>query len=624
VDYRLARPVPLGAGLAGKVEIMTQRAKMAAAVALLGVLTAGWIATRTVQARRNALAARDPRLGQQRAWSLRFDVRLAHAGQKAPMQMQLVGEWQATLSATRAGEYDVAYQIANPHIEGSGVAGVAPAEISALERRLSQRFWMTYRDDGTALRAHFPRQMEPSDRNLLQMIATDVQLVRPARPGTAEQWTALERDGAGRYLAAYQRTAPHRIVKRKLKYTDVDVDAGNQGPGGIEIDFDASERTFVLDAEGAIESFDGSEHFRIGMPMGRGGFLDIGTATHLSGVRRTLASELAGSLERARAEVDSVPVRTHAPDPERVRADQDRQLLFGQDGDQLLAAAQAVDAVRADPLLPPRLAALLRQRPASVAAAETVLRKRGGCPLITGALGAAATPASMAALDRLARDAGAPSQLRSDALSALAKSERPDTAAMRLAATLLDDDDAGVRRSAALVAGALARAGRPNHPAEASQLDQALLSRYQAATTIERRSELLAALGNSVGPAVVPVLQAALRDSQPELRASAARALRLADDAATTALLGATITSDRDPRVRAAAVFAASFQPIGPHVDALVAAATRDATDFVRADAVGLLKRNRSVSAKIPEALAQVAAHDAKPGLRRLATEALE
>src|SRR5262245_8066517 len=104
---------------------MSQRVKMAAVVALLGFLTAGWMATRSAQARRNGLAARDPRLGQQRAWSLRFEVRLAHAGQKTPMQMQLVGDWQATLSDRRAGEYDVAYQIANPHIEGSGVTGVA-------------------------------------------------------------------------------------------------------------------------------------------------------------------------------------------------------------------------------------------------------------------------------------------------------------------------------------------------------------------------------------------------------------------------------------------------------------------------------------------------------------------
>src|SRR5262249_9721030 len=132
----------------------------------------------------------------------------------------------------------------------------------------ARRFWVTYRQDWAALRVHFPKDVDPSDRNLLQMLATETQLVRPE--GAGAQWTALERDGAGLYLAIYQWTGPERIVKRKLKYVDRAGAGGDQPPGAVQVAMEASERVFTVDAGGALLAFDGTDHLRVGLPMGQG------------------------------------------------------------------------------------------------------------------------------------------------------------------------------------------------------------------------------------------------------------------------------------------------------------------------------------------------------------------
>ena len=136
---------------------------------------------------------------------------------------------------------------------------------------------------------------------------------------------------------------------------------------------------------------------------------------------------------------------------------------------------------------------------------------------------------------------------------------------------------------------------------------------------------LLAALGNSAGPSVTPVIENALRDTSAPVRAAAARALRLAAGSEVDSLLSAVITGDHDPGVRAAAIFAVSFRhPIGSVLgEALVRAAKADPVEYVRSGAVTLLRQNPDAFARIAETLEWIAEHDSKPGVRRLAQEAL-
>ena len=91
-----------------------------------------------------------------------------------------------------------------------------------------------------------------------------------------------------------------------------------------------------------------------------------------------------------------------------------------------------------------------------------------------------------------------------------------------------------------------------------------------------KRSELLGALGNSAGPSTLPIIEEALHDSTPAIRAAAARALRLIPGSEVDHLLAAVITSDPDGAVRADAIFATRFRhPLSaPLADALMQVAS--------------------------------------------------
>jgi hypothetical protein len=467
---------------------------------------------------------------------------------------------------------------------------------------------------------HFVTDMPASDRNVLEMIATESQLVRPDREQLT--WTVLERDGAGEYLAIYTRADTTTVIKRKLKYVYLDGAAGLPA-NSIQVTVEQSESRFSIDQDGGIGALDGSNRVQMAISPEQAGQLTTVAEIHLVNPRKSSAPELIGSLERARPQIVSSPVVTQKADPVQVRAELDDKLLEGHSTESLLQAAAEKDS--GDPMLPDRLKALFRRRPEAAVSAVALLRKSGSRKQITYALGTAATPSSVEALSALARDASLPVSFRIDVLTAFAVMQSPSVAGMRAPVHLLGDSNNQISSTAQLVCGALARAGRPQHPEEADRIDEELISQYRKAQTAAERSDLLAALGNSVGPSAVAVIKEALRDPGNPARATAARALRLAMGPDIDALLGATIRSDSDAAVRGAAIFAVSFRhPMGSAIgEALLQAAKADPVDYVRSAAISLLRQSPNSAPNIPETLAFIAEHDANAGIRRLARNPL-
>jgi HEAT repeat protein len=561
--------------------------------------------------------------GEQSRWSLTFSVRLEQTGGTTPIEIRLSGDWTSTISAVRKSGYDAALQLSNTRVAGQGVSSVADA-VAGLEQRLTRTFWATYREDGSLLSLHFLKDVDPSDRNLLQLIATHTQLVglESMRP----VWTVLERDGAGAYLAIYHRPEANLVAKRKLKYIETDGAAGTVGRA-LTVAIEQSELRFALDAESGVAALDGTEQVRMFFPTAatdsaERSQLAARVETHLASPRRSRNLELIGSLDRARPDVVSSPVVTHTADPESALATSDRSLLDGYTTESLLEAAAANSG---DRMLSERLAALFRSRPEASAAALQVLRKGGARKSITDALGTAGSPPAIEALGSLARDQKMPIALRRDALNALVLNQHPSPEATRIPVALLDDSDADVRSTARLISGAVARAGRVAWPGEAEAVDAALVTRYRKARDTEDMIELLGGLGNSVGPQAVKVIKEALGDDRESVRAAAARALRLAPGPDVDGLLAAAITSDSHPAVRADAIFAAGFRrPLSPQIgEALLRVAWEDPIGYVRSNAVTLLRRNAGVVPGIAETLVWIADHDSKPAIRRLAREAL-
>ncbi len=512
-----------------------------------------------------------------------------------------------------------ALELAGTHLAGNAGGNVSPEALEQTQRRLGRRFWATYRNDGALLAIHFFKDVDPSDRNLLQMIATAAQFVRP--DASKMVWNALERDGAGSYLAIYNWAEPNAVIKRKLKYVHTDAEPGAP-PDGLHLDVEQSELHFTLGSDGEINTLEGSERVRIRASRGDAGQLVAVTEARLTNSRRGKAPQLIGSLARAHSDVVSSPIVTHKSDPEKLQAQLDDQLLEGHTTESLLEAAKAKESD--DKNLSERLAAMFRRRPKAIPAALAVLRQSGPQKRITYALGAAHSPAAIEALSGLARDQASPTPLRIDALSALALVQHPSLQAMRMPVALLDDSDPQIASAARLMGGTMARTGRKEHPGEAEALDAALVARYRKAQEVRELSDLLAALGNSVGPSVLPLIQEALRDPRIPIREAAARALRLAEGPEIDALLSATITDDHDPQVRAAAIFATSFRrPTSTLTEALIRAAKTDSVEYVRSEAIAQLRAHPAASPDIPETLAWIADHDAKPGIRRLAREGL-
>jgi hypothetical protein len=566
-----------------------------------------------------AVAASAMSPGDQSRWSLDFRVRLEQ-NSAPPIDLHLVGDWVSTIVAVRPGEYDAQLQIADVRFTGDAAKSASADALADLRLRLSRPFWATYRADGGMLAIHFFRNVTPADCNLLQMIATELQLVQP--DSTRPSWTAQERDGAGEYVALYAMPQPNRIMKRKLKYLYTDGVAGAP-EGTIRIAIDQSDVTFSLAANGSIQAVDGTSRMHMELSPDQAGDLAAVMEIHIGNLRTARTPDLVGSLARTLPNVTSSPIVTHKADPAEVRAQADDRLLKGYATESLLAAAFAKGAV--DTALSDRLTALFRRRPEAASIAVAMLSKNGAQRRLTNALAVADSPVAITALATLARDPALAENLRVDAIDAFVQMQHPTAEAMRVPATLIGDPNPAVRSAARMMSGALARAGRSAHPAEAEAIDTALITLYRNARETRQTVELLSALGNSAGPSVVPVIEEDLRDSRASIRAAAARALRLAPGSETDRLLATIIVSDRDPIVRADAIFAARFRrPLpAPLADALLRTASADVVDYVRSDAVALLRQNPAASPRILETLASIADRDANAGIRRQASEAI-
>lgn len=557
--------------------------------------------------------------GDQSRWSLDFRASMEQSSAH-PIEVHLIGDWISTVDAVRAGEYDAQLQLANIEFAGDEVKSVAAASLEELRARLTRPFWATFRTDGGLVAMHFYRDETSSTRNLLQMIATELQVVRPA--ANRNTWTAEERDGAGEYSALYVMPDTNRILKRKLKYIYTDGVVGARADA-VRVAIDHSDITIVLTQSGAIQQIDGGNSVHMDLAQKQTDELSAITEFHASNLRTGHATEIVGSLEREHSGVIDSPVVTQGRDADQARVEADDRLLNGHTTEEILAAAfsKNSDAASAD-----RLTALFRQRPEAASAAIARLMKEGPKRSVTNAMGASSSHSAVTALDGLAHNAAAEEDLRVDAILAFVEMQHPTTEAMHAITDLTNNPSQSIRNAARMISGALSRAGRIEHPTQADAVDASLIAIYRDAHGTPERVEMLGALGNSVGPAVVPVVEEALHDMQNPVRSAAARALRLAPGSDVDQLLATVITSDTESAVRADAVFATRFRhPLSALLaDALMRAANSDTAKFVRSDAIAVLSQNPTASVRIPDALQQIAEHDSDPGIRQQAKKAME
>jgi HEAT repeat protein len=596
--------------------IKTKMVLVTAGAALLAAIAADFSRTRAAASGGGGSAL----AGRQRTWSVTLETRMEEPG-VAPGSRAgttvLTGDWVVTVSNASAAGYDLACELQHAHVAGSGFGDVNAADVERLERKLASRFWISYQPDGAATQVHFPREMGDDVRNFLELLATETQLVRPVQP--SPQWTATERDGAGAYFAAYEQLGPGEIVKRRMQYLSVD-GAAAPSASSVNVRIQSSETRFTLDAQGLVGEVTGHEVTSLDAKTGSPE-LGVEIRLHMDHARSTSAPELAGSLERARPDLETGPIVTQRATEDELQARHDARLTKDVT---LPVTLQALREGHADDKTGARLESLFRQRASDVRGALAFTR--GADPeaskIVLHALGAAGTPEAQEALCALADDASAPVALRTNALGALVQAKRPTESTISELLRLMDSPDSSLRRQATYIAGAAGSNAHDSDPASASRIEGELLGRY-AKCGGPGCLDLLAAMGNLATASIVPPVEHALLDPTAEVRASAVRALRKVMDPSADRLISTTMIADRDPNVRAAAVLAATFRPIGPLIEPLSRAAQADPVDYVRSRAIEAVASHVDASPLIEQALFAVATKDPKPGVRRLAREAL-
>lgn len=567
------------------------------------------------------VASAPGRAGVQRRWAMTLEARMKQSGQGGSREtaIHLSGDWVTTVSGESPAGIDVACELENAHAEGTGFGSVSKDEVEQLERRLARRIWITYQADGAATRAHFPRDMSDDVRNFLELIATEAQLVRPA--ARSPQWTATERDAAGSYFASYEALGPGAILKRKTQYLKAD---GAGGPAGIiGVRVDSSETRFALDSAGLVNDLDGHEATHVAANLG-GLEMEIEVRLHLGQAQSGRAPELAGSLDRARGDVDSQPIITQRASDDVMQRRRDERLIAGVELPQVLARLlDAAHAGATDSDAAAKLEAMLRTRPSDIAPAVVFARGAGkdASTSVLQALGAAGTAPAQEALCGLA-GSDAPVPLRTAALTALVRTKRATPATVATLLRLLDASEPEVRRQALYMTGTAGQSVHATDPAATARIEAELLAR-QARCARADCVDVLVALGNLATPGILPSVQRSLADPNPGVRAAAVRALRNVDEPSVDRLVSATMTGDSEPSVRAAAVFTATFRPVLGLAEALARTVRADPIDYVRSSAIEAAANHLDQSPLLAAAVADAAEKDPKPGVQRLARQVL-
>ncbi len=121
--------------------------------------------------------------GRQRRWALQMEAGLRSTDSTSPgVTTVLSSDWVETISGSTPSSIDMACELDHAHVTGITSGSASPEKVAALEKRLARRIWITIQRDGAATRIHFPSDMDDQVRNLLQLVVTTRQLVRPQVP----------------------------------------------------------------------------------------------------------------------------------------------------------------------------------------------------------------------------------------------------------------------------------------------------------------------------------------------------------------------------------------------------------------------------------------------------------
>ncbi|GMU04861.1 HEAT repeat domain-containing protein [Corallococcus caeni] len=568
--------------------------------------------------------------GAQFGYQLSLEQRLTFGEPGAPetstLRLAVAGALTQSIVGRRPDQVDVQFQVQSTGFafESDGQDALDANSRPLMVATLQAPFYVTYNRQGAALAILFERDVGPIAQNFLRSLVASLQFVAP--DAAQASWEAQELDTTGQYVARYQRAAEAlQYTKQKVRYLRLATPEGLKPVSAPMRVVPTSEATLSLGTDGWLLTLEGQERmvatFDEGMPPVQGeGRISL---------RRTSTRNvplLIGALDARRAQLARSSLATQVfspPDPQQGL----KQLVAGAKLKDLVQELR--DLPRGDKASGPksahlmnRMRALFQLEPESAKQVPALLRgekDRDTYSPMLGALSAASTPQAVQALATVATDAQSPAATRVNAAAVLGMAESPTPEGTEALRELSRSDNVDLSSTATLALGNVARhSGGPDSP-EAEALLRELQDRARAAPTPEARALWIRSLANSADARILPFLQECLRDPLPLIRQSALEALRLIPSPLADQLLAESLAKDTSPEVRRAAIFAASFRPLGPLLAALGQVLRTDAVDAVRMDAVKLLGANAFQMPLARELLTWSGQNDANGEIRHTA-----
>jgi HEAT repeat protein len=560
-------------------------------------------ATAVAQRTMPSPAATPAEAGRRRRYALSFDMAVK-SGETQPFHMKLDAQLTSTIVRGQGAAYTAGFDLAEPRLQAT------PASAAAMPG-LSQRFYADYQD-GRITRVYVRPGMNSATRAFLANLLAYTQFVRG---GDVASWTAHEPDGTGETTVRY--ACRGRICeKRKIGYDRVSVPGTSGRPVATLPSVRASVVKVTLDASGWLAGIEGREAYALDSPVLA---MSGETSLHLE----LLASEagppgdgmppglLAATLPELCAVGDASAA--HRATPAELSAAIDKLVA--------LARAEDHDAVKQSL---GQLTGLLRSNPALVAQAFAYV-KGGGADAsdVLSALARSGIPGVEAGLVDLVRQSELSSDLRGQAIRALALRDDVNADTVSALRELLDHGEGDLHRQGTYAYASAASSLTTSAPARAQEILNTLGARYEQASSPAERELVIRAFGNTGNPEALRWLKPAAASSDVETRADAVKSLRLIDDDGARQLIAEALLRDPEAEVRSAALVAIDYQPPAASLPLLRQFLEREEEERLRAAAVRQIGEHLDRAPQGHELLAFVAERDRSSDVRQLATSLL-
>ena len=478
--------------------------------------------------------------------------------------------------------------------------------------------------------------------NIYREIGADLQFAG----GSGAAYESTEYDTTGRYVAEYKSQADAlHWKKEKLRYLALvsAKPAPSSGPSNIVPNVESSSGDLELSASGRLLAVRTQNQVLVS-----GAQVPVRSSTSLSldsGTQQVVPSDAA--LDWNALLSKTTPVAADAPyggeasvealDDARIRGQNFQNLFSRLRKNQTASGASspggpptAGAALPQSPALAAgaqdfiALAALFRRKPEAIdLALHEIHADTTGSDILVDALGSASSPPAEQALIGLLDDQKLEPKLKTRALRALTRVQRPTEGAIgalkaRLTSSPFDE-------SALWGLGTYSRRLRDaGNQEQASALGDLLLDKLKGAKS---ESELVAALGaltNSGYAKALGAVRPIVRDKREPVRVAAVRALQSMQDPTVDGILASSMKSDSSSDVRISAMDAAQVrEPTDEVADALGTIAVSASDARVRFRAVELMLQWLRRRPGLKSTLEIVASKDPEPKVRDRAKSAL-